>query len=901
MPTRLDTAQVPAWHALGAAEAAQALGVDAERGLAHAEAERRRGEHGPNALPRPPRHGVGRILYGNLSNPIALVLICAAAVSLAVGHVVDAAVLAVVIVLNIGFAVIQEYKADQAIEKILALLDYRARVLRDGREHEISSADVVPGDLLVLKPGMKVAADARVIVSAELHVGEAALTGESDPVAKTADPVAAETAMADRVDMLYLGTTVDAGTGRALVVATGSRTELGRIVALTRATREPQTPLQEKLTRLARWLTLALLVIGAGVFALLQYRGEPPVTAFVTVVALIASSVPEGLLPAITIILTVAMRRILKAGSLVRRMAAVESLGAASVICIDKTGTITEGKMRARTLLTMDGEHALDGVVPLPPDARDALAAATLGLSVTVDNPADPHEQWRTKGSATETALLLAAARCGMDPLARAARIGAELPFDSSYKFAGVVTGNRMIVRGAPDILLARATHVREEGQDVPLTDARKARLQGTMLAALGAGLRGLALCEMPAPVRAPKADDVRGLTVLGIFLLQDPVRPETKAMLSGAAAAGIRTIMLTGDHRVTAEAVAREIGMPTGKNAVVDGATLERLSDDALRAMLPKLSVVARVTPAQKLRIVQLLQKMGETVAVTGDGVNDAPALNAAEIGIALGSGTDVAKESADIVLLDDNFRTIMRSVEEGRFAFQNLRKATVYMIADDFAEISLIIGALLLGFPLPLTTPQILWINVVESGFLNFGLALEAGEEAVLRDAPRRRGRPFFSPHYQQWLAAIAIIIALVTVPAYLIFLTWTGDLVVTRTMLLVTLSLQSVFMVFVVRKVRTPSLGRGMFTNRWLNMGAVVSSALIGVPIFIPQLQGVFSTTPLAPVQWFAAVLTAAIAVVLIEAAKMVIVVRHHRQAGRGPSTAARDRLDAKAPVR
>lgn len=867
---------MPVWHALGAADAAQALGVDPARGLSPAEAERRQAEHGPNALPRPPRHGVGRILVANLSNPIALVLICAAAVSLLVGHAVDAGVLAVVIALNIGFAVVQEYKADQAIEKILALLDYRARVLRGGREHEISSADVVPGDVLVLKPGMKVAADARVLASQELRAGEAALTGESEPVGKNAASVASETAMADRVNMVYLGTTVDAGTGRALVVATGPRTELGRIVALTRSTEEPRTPLQEKLTRLARWLTLALLVIGAGVFALLQYRGEPPVTAFVTVVALVASSVPEGLLPAITIILTVAMRRILKAGSLVRRMAAVESLGAASVICIDKTGTITEGKMRARTLLTADGEHALDGVVPLPADAQAALAAAVLGLSVTVDNPADPHEHWRTKGSATETALLLAAARCGGDPLAHAPKISAELPFDSSYKFAGVVTGGRMVVRGAPDILLARATHVRQAGSDVPLTPARKERLEAAMLAALGAGLRGLAVCEMSAPSHAPTPADVRALTVLGIFLLQDPVRPETRALLAGAASAGIRTIMLTGDHRATAEAVAREIGLPVGTRAVIDGATLERTSDDALRVLLPKLSVVARVTPAQKLRIVQLLQKTGETVAVTGDGVNDAPALNAAEIGIAVGSGTDVAKEAADIVLLDDNFRTILRSVEEGRFAFQNLRKAAVYMIGNAFCEVSLIVGALAIGMPLPLTTPQILWINVVESGFLNIGLALEAGEEAVLHQPPRRRGRPFFTPRYQTWLAAIAAILTVVTLPAFLGFLAWTGDLTVTRTMLLVTLSLQSVFMVFVVRKVHAPSLGRGMFANRWLNAGALASVALLTLPIVLPQLHLPFSTTLLAPAQWAAAVGTAAVSVLLIEAAKLAIVV-------------------------
>lgn len=897
MSTHLDTPQIPIWHALGAAEAAQALGVDVVRGLAPAEVERRRAEHGPNALPRAPRHGVGRILVSNLSNPIALVLICAAAVSLAVDHVVDAAVLAVVIVLNIGFAVVQEYKANQAIEKMLALLDYRARVLRGGREHEISSANVVPGDVLVLKPGMKVVADARVIMSAELMVGEAAMTGESDSVAKIADPVAAEMSMADRVDMVYLGTTVDAGTGRAIVVATGQHTELGRIVALTRATREPRTPLQEKLSSLARWLTLALLLIGAGIFALLQYRGVPPVAAFVTVVALVASSVPEGLLPAITIILTVAMRRILKAGSLVRRMAAVESLGAASVICIDKTGTITEGKMRARSLLLMDGVYALDGGVPLPSDARAALDAATLGLSVTVDNPADSYEHWRLKGSATESALLLAAARCNMDPLARVAKVIVELPFDSSYKFAAAVVSmrgtTRMVVRGAPDILLARATHIREQGKDVLLTAARKARLQDSMLAALGAGLRGLAVCEMAAPPHAPKPDDVHGLTILGIFFLQDPVRPETRALLSGAAAAGIRTIMLTGDHRATAEAVAREIGMPTGNQAVIDGATLERLSDDALRAMLPKLSVVARVTPAQKLRIVQMLQKMGETVAVTGDGVNDAPALNAAEIGIALGSGTDVAKEAADIVLLDDNFRTILRSVEEGRFAFQNLRKAAVYMIGNAFCEVSLIVGALLIGFPVPLTTPQILWINVVESGFLNIGLALEAGEDAALRDPPRRRTQPFFTARYQTWLAAIAAILTIVTLPAYMGFLAWTGDLVVTRTMLLVVLSLQSVFMVYVLRKVHTPSLDRDMFANHWLNVGAAVSTVLLTLPILLPQLHGAFSTTLLTPVQWLASVLTAAVSVLLIEAAKLAIVVRRHGSANQ--------RLDGKPLVR
>ncbi len=892
MPEKSAAPATPHWHALSAAEAAESLGVDPSRGLSPAEAERRLAEHGPNTLPRAKKHGVGRILLENLSNPIAIVLILAAAVSLAVAHYVDAGVLGVVIVLNIGFAVIQEYKANQAVEKILALLDYRARVLRAGREIEISSADVVPGDVLVLKPGMKVAADARITVATECSVGEAPLTGESDPVRKTVDTLPETTAMADRTDMVYLGTTVDTGTARALVVATGSATELGHIVTLTHATREPRTPLQEKLERLARWLTLVLAVVGVGVFGLLLFRGSAPVEAFIVVVALIASSIPEGLLPAITIILTVAMRRILKAGSLVRRMAAVESLGAASVICIDKTGTITEGRMRARGLLTLGGEHDFNGL-PLTADAKEAVLAATDGLGVTVENPADPHPQWRTRGSATETALLLAAAQAGTDPLARAAKgkVTAELPFDSSYKFAAAVVGGRMVVRGAPEILLQRATHVREQGRDVALTAERHARLTEPMLAALDMGMRGLAVCVAPPPRgRAPMPEDVRGLTVLGIFLLQDPVRPETQALLAGAAHAGMRVIMLTGDHRITAEAVARSVGMPTRGKAVLEGSTLERMSDDALRAALPTLSVVARVTPAQKLRIVRLLQKMGETVAVTGDGVNDAPALNAAEIGIALGSGTDVAKEASDLVLLDDNFRTILRSIEEGRFAFQNLRKASVYMIGNDFCEVILIIGALLMALPLPLTTPQILWVNVVESGFLNIGLALEAGEVSVLRDPPRRRGMPFFSRRYRWWMVAIAAILGGITLPAYVAFLRWTGDIAVTRTILLVVLSLQSVFMVFVVRKVRSAALRRGMFSNRWLNLGAFVSIALIGVPIFIPAMRGPFSTVPLAPAHWLAAIALSVCSVLLIESAKLLLVVR------RRPS-----RLDGKAVVR
>lgn len=891
MPEKPVAPATPSWHALSAAEAAESLGVDPARGLAPAEAERRLAEHGRNALPRAKKEGVGRILLENLSNPIAVVLILAAAVSLAVAHYVDAAVLGTVIVLNIGFAVIQEYKANQAVEKILALLDYRARVLRGGREVEVSSTDVVPGDVLVLKPGMKVAADARIVAAVELGVDEAPLTGESDPVRKTTGPLPASTAMADRADMVYLGTTVDTGTARALVVATGSATELGHIVTLTHATREPRTPLQEKLERLARWLTLVLVVVGIGVFGLLLFRGTPAVEAFIVVVALIASSIPEGLLPAITIILTVAMRRILKAGSLVRRMAAVESLGAASVICIDKTGTITEGRMRAQGLLTLGGAHDFNGL-PLSADAKEAVLAATEGLGVAVENPADPHPHWRTRGSATETALLLAAAQAGTDPLARAAKakVASELPFDSSYKFAAAVVGGRMVVRGAPEILLRRATHVRELGRDVPLTPERRERLAEPMLAALGLGMRGLAVCTAPPPHgRAPRPEDVRGLTVLGIFLLQDPVRAETKALLAGAAHAGMRVIMLTGDHRATAEAVARSVGMPTGGRRVLEGATLERMSDDALRATLPTLSVVARVTPGQKLRIVRLLQKMGETVAVTGDGVNDAPALNAAEIGIALGSGTDVAKESSDLVLLDDNFRTILRSIEEGRFAFQNLRKASVYMIGNDFCEVILIIGALLMALPLPLTTPQILWINVVESGFLNIGLALEAGEASVLRDPPRRRGMPFFSRRYRWWMAAIAAILGGITLPAYVLFLRWTGDLAVTRTILLVVLSLQSVFMVYVVRRVRTASLGRGMFANRWLNLGAAVSIALIGVPIFVPSLQGPFSTVPLAPPHWAAAVVLSAFSVLCIELAKVLLIVR------RPP------RLDGKAAVR
>ncbi len=871
----------PSWHALTAADAVAALASDPVRGLSPAEAARRLAEHGPNRLPRARQLGVLRILGENVANPIALVLIAAAAISFAVGHLVDAAVLGIVIVLNIGFAVVQEYKASQAIDRILALIDYRARVVRGGREIDVSSDDVVPGDVLLLTQGMKAPADARLIDAAELALGEASLTGESEAVRKDPATLPGTTAVADRANMVFLGTTVDAGTGRALVVATGIRTELGAIVEVTRTLREPQTPLQEKLARLARGLTLILLVAGAVIFIVLTFRGLPAIEAFTVVVALVASSIPEGLLPAITIIFTVAMRRILKVGSLVRRMAAVESLGAASVICIDKTGTITEGKMRAHAFVTARGSFPFDGAAVPPPDVRAAMRTAVIGLGATVENPTGSPAAWRIRGSATEAALLRAAGLVGAEPLARIgrARLTAELPFDSSYKFAAACADGRMVVRGAPEILLARCTRLRLGGRDVPLTAERRAHLIADMLASMATGLRAVAVCERAAPAARDahllRPRDVRELTFLGAVLLHDPVRPETASLLAGAAAAGMRVVMVTGDHLSTAQAVARAIGLTADDRRAVDGARLDRMSDDALRAALPRITVFARVTPAQKLRIVQMFQKMGETVAVTGDGVNDAPALSAAEIGIALGSGTDVAKEASDIVLLDDNFRTILRSIEQGRFAFQNLRKATVYMIADDFSEMALFVGALALGLPLPLTVPQILWINIVESGFLNIGLALEPGEEAVLTDPPRRRSDPFFSRRYKIWFAAIAGIITVTVLPTYVLLLRWTGDIAVTRSMLLVLLSLESIFMTYVVRRVRLPALSRGLFANRWLNAAAVLSAALLVLPILVPSLHAPFSTTRLTLLQWTLCAVFAFMAILLVEAAKLLII--------------------------
>ena len=906
-----------------------AAGVDPHRGLAQAEAEARLARHGRNELAAEKPVPAWKRLLAQFQGPLTLLLIVATAVSLLVWTIeresplpYEALTILAVLVLNAGLGYVQEGRAEQALQALRQLSAVHAEVLRDGERRRVPAASLVPGDILLLEEGSTVPADARVFEAVALQTVEAALTGESTPVTKDVAPIPMEVGLGDRTNMVLSGTLVSYGRGRAVVTATGAHTEIGAVAGLLSRMPAEETPLQRELAHVGRLLgrivVAIALVVAVTIVLVQQVRTVPAlVSVLLLAVALAVAAVPEGLTAITTIVLSLGTERMARRRVIIRKLSAVQALGSATVICSDKTGTLTKNEMTVRVAITAGGRTDFTGTGyepegelrragrPLEDPAERAgverlLRAAVLASNATLS---ERDGRWEVLGDPTEGALVVAARKAGVvaeDLAARFRRVG-EIPFSSERKLMSTAQtdtdrGGRTVLvsKGAPDILLARCTHERAGKEDRPLTAERRQAILGAVEGLAAEALRTLGVAfRVLEHAEAQPGLDVeleRELVWLGLVGMIDPPRPEAQRAVQEAREAGIRTIMITGDHPATAAAIAVELGIvPVGARALA-GPELSAMDADDLERAVREVSVYARVSPEHKLRIVEALQKQGEVVAMTGDGVNDAPALKRADIGVAMGiSGTDVSKGAADMVLADDNFASIVAAVEEGRGIYGNIQKFLRFLLSSNVGEVMVMFfgvvfaGAIGLraeaGEPLvlPLLATMILWVNLLTDSGPALALGMDAADPHAMRRPPRDPRRPAITP--DMWRAilirgavmAVATLLAMDAVlPGGLV--SGSGTMAEARTVAFTTLVLAQLVNVFCARSDEASAF-RGLLTNPWLWLAVVTSALLQLVVVYVPGFQKAFATVPLDAWDWVLCLAASSAVLWTSEIAKLV----------------------------
>ncbi len=854
-------AQSTDWHRRDTDEVLRAQQTDATRGLSRDEAARRLAEHGPNELATQKTRAWPALLLEQFKDFMILVLLAAALVSGLLGEWVDTAVIVVIVLLNAVIGFTQARRADQAIAALRQLAAAQAQVLRDGQPQAVPASQLVPGDLVLLEAGNQIPADLRLLEAAQLKVDESTLTGESVTVEKGIETLADDRlALGDRVNLGFKGTTVTHGRARGVVVATGMATELGKVAGLLGDTMDRATPLQQRLARFSKQLSLIVLLISAALFGFGLLRGEPVMLMLLTAISLAVAAIPEALPAVVTVLLAVGARRMADFNALIRRLPAVETLGSVSVICSDKTGTLTQNRMHAELVLAAGQPWHPNGTgqaAPAPPHLQLLRAAALCNdacLDCEPDAAAAASDSGHWQGDPTETALTTAAAQAGLlkPELEAAAPRVRELPFDSDRKrmttFHRSADGFTAYTKGAPESVLPRCSAHWSPAGLQPL-DEPAALAEAERLAAQGLRVMAVACRSWPELPSAPDVEAIESeLALLGLIGLIDPPREEAAQAVRDCISAGIRPVMITGDHPATALAIARRLGIVSDNAATtLTGAELSELDDAALRARVLDVRVYARVDPAQKIRIVQALQSHGQFVAMTGDGVNDAPALKAADIGVAMGKGgTDVAREASSLVLLDDNFATIVGAVREGRRIYDNIRKFVRYAMTGNSAEVLTLAAAPLLGLPLPLLPIHILWVNLVTDGLPGLALAAEPAERGIMRRPPRPPRESLFA-HGMGWHIALvgALLAALCLGLQH--WAIQSGDRH-WQTMVFTTLTLGQMAHVLAIRSETDSLFTQGLRSNLLL-LGAVgFTFALQMAVIYLPWLNPIFRTQPL-----------------------------------------------------
>jgi Ca2+-transporting ATPase len=877
---------MPLWHTLSFEEVWVHLDSTAE-GLSESEAARRLAEFGPNELQASKPISPWTILFEQFKNVLIVILLVATAMSAVLGHGLEAIAIAVIVLFAVFLGFIQEYRAERAIEALRHLAAPTATVLRAGQEVEVPARNLVPGDVVLLRAGDKVPADGRLHEAINLQIDEAALTGESVAVEKQAGPLAnPDLAVADRKNMAYAGTVVTYGRGRAIIVATGMATEFGQIAQMLQTIESGKTPLQENLDKVGHLLARAAFVVVAIIVALGLWRGQPFIEMLVFGIALAVAVVPEALPAVVTISLAIGVQRMVKRNALMRRLAAVETLGSTSVICSDKTGTLTKDEMTARKIYAAGqmidisgagyepvGQFSQNGqlIEPCHP-LKELLAAAVLASDAHIVH-SEPDDRWLVKGDPTEGALLVAAAKAGLNQAeleARFPRVN-EIPFTSESKRMTTLhagpAGVRAYAKGAPEVLLAACTRQLTAAGEVALTAEERTKVLATARHMAGEALRVLAVATKSEASLADSGDD---LTFLGLIGMIDPPRPEAKAAIQICEQAGIKPVMITGDHPLTAQAVARELGLLKA-GRVVTGAELEAMSPIRFMAEVEDIEVYARVSPAHKLQVVTALQQRGHVAAMTGDGINDAPALKKADIGIAMGlTGTDVSKEAAAMTLTNDNFASIVAAVEEGRAIFDNIKKYLMFLLSSNIGEILLMAGATLLGWPLPLTAVQILYVNLATDGLPALALAVDPPEADLMRRPPRNPRTGIFTRPVILLMLIGGVWSALINLSLFGWALSSGRSLAEAMTMTFVSLVLIQFFKAYNFRSDRHSVLARP-FANHWLNLAITWELVLLILIVYVSFLQEPFTTFSLPGIDWLIIIVLAFTVSPVLELAK------------------------------
>jgi Ca2+-transporting ATPase len=883
--------KIKSWHSQTTDEAFAQLHSQ-PNGLNNDEVASRLGHYGPNELQAVHRISPWEILLEQFKNVLILILLGATAISLFLGHGVESIVIAVIVLFAVVLGFVQEYRAERAIDALRKMAAPTATVLRDGTEIKIPARDLVPGDVILLHTGDRVPADARLVESINLQMEEAALTGESVPVEKHVRSLENDDLqVGDRKNMAYAGTVVTYGRGRALVVATAMQTEFGKIAQLLQTVETGKTPLQQNLDKVGTMLARAAFIVVAIIVALGLLRGQPFIEMLIFGIALAVAVVPEALPAVVTISLAIGVQKMVKRNALIRRLPAVETLGSTSVICSDKTGTLTRDEMTVRRIFSAgqmfnvsgagyapEGVFSVNGGTPVaaPTDAlKLMLTAATLASDTRlVNGENDSGIGWHIKGDPTEGALVVAAAKAGLTKESldvESPRVD-EIPFTSETKrmttLHQTAAGLTAYAKGAPEMILDGCDFVLTGSGVVPLDASGRAQILLQAQEMAGEALRVLAIASKP---NAMLETAESGMTFLGLAGMIDPPRLEAKAAIAVCNDAGIRTVMITGDHPVTAQAVARELGLLYNGGRVVTGAELEEMTDEQLQRDVEDISVYARVSPAHKLRVVTAWQARGHIAAMTGDGVNDAPALKKADIGIAMGmTGTDVTKEAAAMTLTDDNFASIVAAVEEGRGVFGNIKKYLMYLISSNIGEIGLMAGSALMGLPLPLTAVQILYVNLATDGLPALALAVDPPEKDLMKRKPRDPRTGIFT----RPVVTLMVLGGLWSTMINLGLFTWAlnsgRSLEEAMTMAFVSLVLIQFFKAYNFRSDRHSVLNKP-FENKWLNRAVSWEMVLLVLIIYLPFLHKAFSTYALPLIDWLIVGGLAATIVPVLEIAK------------------------------
>jgi len=843
---------------MSAKDTSLSLETHIERGITEKEARKRLAIFGRNKLEPVHKSVWLKILINQLASPLIFVLIIACLITLFISDYKDAVFIFVAVVVNSSLGFYQESKAEKALSKLKTYLKQRTRVIRDGHEREIDAEEIVPGDLIRLAQGDRVPADSRIVFVNDFQVDEAILTGESLPIIKTQEPSAANAVLADQDSMIFAGTLVTQGICTAIVCRTDVNTELGQIASLIASSEAEATPLQKAIVRFSIVLSIIICILTFIVFVIGIISGEPILEMFLTAVAIAVSAIPEGLPISMTVILAVGVERMAKRKGVVRKLVAAEALGSTTVILTDKTGTLTMAKM------------VLSKIIPLKFREEKILTFALSNTSVLIENPDDHPKNWRMNGRIMETALVQSAALQGMSlkKITDKKHILQSIPFNSAQKFSVSLikeAGNKhkLVFLGAPDILLEHTT----------LDKKQKTNLQNQIsdLASQGERVLGVATKDISRVENFSFTKlSLTNLSMGGLITFRDPVRPGIKKTIERVKRAGIKTVIMTGDHKGTAVAVARELGLNVDNDSVLDASELSSISASSLRKRLPNLTVITRVTPFDKLRIAKLFQESGETIAMTGDGVNDAPSIKQANVGIAMGSGTEVAQSVADLVLLDDNFETIVAAVEEGRQILSNIKKVLVYVLSNTTDGLILIGGSLLMGIPLPLNALQILWVNFFTDSFPAVSFAFERDTDSLTHRHKSSKIQ-LFDPLMKFLILVIGISTSALLFVLYVLLLRLDYDPVLVRTFTFAAFGTYTLLVALSVRRLSASIFSISFFSNRYLTVGIIVGLALMAAAIYIPSLQSLFGTVSLPPLWVLGVLLIGILNIILIELAK------------------------------